>query len=128
MNERNLSETQKRIIFIIGICVIFLGSVLFGAIFDPEEKGLSIVKFLPVGTTLLGLVIAFMTSNKIKRIKLLTFMVGLAFIISGFIFLNFFDVGKLVGLYSGGYWAGNNWAKSDIVDEVTTDRNKNKSL
>lgn len=117
MNERRLSATQKKVIFIVGIYVIFIGAALFSFI-DPESKGSGFGRVITTLPPLVGLCAAFLIQDKTRIFKAVIFCLGLGLILSTWWFLSLSDVGKLLGLYVGGFWAGTKWSKSDIVAEV----------
>ncbi|MDT3700903.1 MAG: hypothetical protein RO469_15950 [Thermincola sp.] len=121
MNERRLSATQKKLIFVIGICVIFIVAALFSYI-DPESKGSDFGKIIIVLPALVGLGAAMLTQEKTRTFKIVVFCIGTALVLASWSFFSLSDVGKVLGLYVGGFLAGTKWSKSSLVADILNDK------
>lgn len=126
MEKRELSTKQKRLIFILGICVIFLGVALLSYI-DPDNKGNELGMAITVVPILLGLAEAFLIQDKTRTVKIIVFCLGTALILSSWWLLSLTDVGKVLGLYVGGFWAGTKWSKNSFISDILEDKKDGSS-
>ena len=126
MNEKNLTVKQKKAIFIVGISAIFLGATLCSFI-DPYNKSGGFGSIISMSLTIIGLCIGFLIQEKTKLFKTITFCIGIGIILSTWWFLSLSDVGKLLGLYIGGFLAGTMLSKSNLIAK-TFDNKKEESV
>ena len=127
MTKRKQSILQKKIIFIIGMGLLFL-IIALGMYIDPFSEGR--YSYLDLLAVYIGLCTGFVIHDLSRNLRIISISVGMVFILltGWFITCSIFDTVELLLGYLISYWLANMFSKVDIFGLYSTKKKEDDNL
>lgn len=104
MNDTD--KYSKKNIILNFIIILMVGLPVFGLLVylsHPEQKDIVLSQITPFSGLIVGMGISLLVDTKTRKVKIISFFVGLGALIFICWFFNLIDMVKTIAFYSGGY-------------------------